>query len=171
MVVLLTAGMATAAVAQGPGCGAGDGSGRGGRDAPDGPQMRIERMTRHLGLSEEQVTAISDLQTKGRAANLELRKDMMRLQNEKRGEMLKDEPSEKKVVELTRKIGDLRTTMQANRVSGRLAVRKLLTPEQRDKMLTMDTQMGGRRGEHRGRGGKDCGGPRGKCGHDGRGGR
>ena len=38
----------------------------------------------------------------GRQESAELRKDMMRLRNELEGEMLKDEPSEKAVLDLTR---------------------------------------------------------------------
>jgi Spy/CpxP family protein refolding chaperone len=143
-------------LAQGPG----DKGCRGDR-GEGGPQMRIERMAKHLDLNEEQVAAITEIQTKGRAAILELRKDMMRLQNEKRGEMLKDDPSEKKVLDLTRKIGELKTTMQTNRAGNRLAVRKLLTPAQRDQMLMMGEHRGGR-GGHGGRGGRDCAGKMGE---------
>jgi Spy/CpxP family protein refolding chaperone len=51
------------------------------------------------------------------------------------GEMLKDEPSEKRVTELVQQIGQLRTQQHLTRLKQRLAVRNLLTPEQRDRML------------------------------------
>lgn len=162
LATLLIVGLASAAVAQGPG------SGRGGRgDGEFGPQMRVERMASQLDLSDEQVAAISEIHAKGRADNLELRKQMMRLRNEKQGEMLKDEPSAGKVAELTQKIGDLRTKMSLNRSASRLAVRKLLTPEQRDKMLLMGGRGagGGREGHRGGHGSRDGSGPQ----HDGAG--
>ncbi len=71
---------------------------------------------------------------------------MMRLRNELQGEMLKDDPSEKAAMDLTGKIGALRTEMQANRLTNRLEVRKQLTPEQSDKMLILQGRFQGREG-------------------------
>ncbi len=168
LVALLVVGMAAVALAQGPGQGRG---GRGGfGDGDFGPEMRMERMVQRLDLNEEQVTTITEIRTKGRTENLELRKQMMRLRNEKRGEMLKDDPATKTVLGLTTEMGDLRTKMQTNRMSTRLEVRKVLTPEQRDKMLMLGE---GRRGDgnHEGfrRGGGQGFGQRGDCDYNGRG--
>jgi Spy/CpxP family protein refolding chaperone len=117
-----------------------------------GPEARVERMAEALDLTEEQQQGIAAIQEKGRAANRELGKQLKRLENQLEGEMLKDDPSEKTVLELTRKMGDLRTEMRTNRVSNRFAVRALLTPEQRDKMLTLGARHG------RGHGCGDCDG-------------
>ncbi len=169
LVALLVVSMATGALAQGPGQGQGRG-GRGGfGDGNFGPEMRMERMAQRLDLSADQMTTIKEIRTKGRSANLELRKEMMRLRNEKRGEMLKDDPSTKTVLGLTTKIGDLRTELQTNRVSNRLEVRKVLTPEQRDKMLLSGEGREGR-GDRDGfrKGGKQ-GTRRGDCDNGGKG--
>jgi len=155
LVGLLVIGLAAVAVAQGPGQGRGQG-GRGGfggggfGDGDFGPEMRMERMTQHLDLTEDQVKAITEIRENGRVENQELRKQIMRLRHDKRGEMLKDDPAAKTVLELTTKIGDRRTELQTNRMSNLLEVRKVLTPDQRDKMLLHSEQRGGRDGHRMG---------------------
>lgn len=133
---------AAAALAQGPQGRSGQGRGRQGE-----PGLRLEMMTEKLELTTDQVAAIEKIQETGREKGTELRKDMMRLRNELEGEMLKDEPSEKTALQLVEKIGGLRTEMQAGRMQVRLEVRRLLTPEQRDRMLVMN--QGSRRGADR----------------------
>ena len=121
-----------------------------------GPGWRLERMAEVLDLTEAQQTAIAELQEKARDQAVELRKDLARLRNQKHGEMLKDTPSEKTLVELTEKMGEIRTKLQVQRMQTRLAVREQLTAEQRDQMLLMGPRHGGRGG----RGGPGCdGGP------------
>ncbi len=128
----------------------------------DGDGPGITRLAARLELSDEQVTAITALQEKGQAQNQVLRKDLLRLRNELEGELLKDAPDAKAAKGLVAKIGELRTTMQQNRLDTRLAVRQQLTPEQRDKMLLMGEGRGSRegrggQGRHGGhRGGGDC---------------
>jgi len=78
-----------------------------------------------------------------------MQKDLKRLENQLEGEYLKDEPSEKAVLDLVEKMGVLRTKIATNRVQSRFAVRELLTPAQRDKMVGMG--FGAGRG-----GGQDC---------------
>jgi len=121
-----------------------------------GHGMRLERMAEVLDLSEAQQTAIADLREKARAGATELRKELARLRNEKHGEMLKDDPSEKTLVELTEKMGKVRTELQVQRLETRLAVREQLTAEQRDQMLLMGPRHGKRGGRH---GGACEGGP------------
>jgi len=156
LVLILVVG-ATTSLAGRPGCGArqgGMGDGPGGPGC-DGPGSRMEMMTRHLDLSEEQQTAIQEIRDANRQKVTDLRKDLMKLQNERRGEMLEDSPSEKTVVDLTDRIGNLKTEMQTLRVKCRLAVRKELTAEQRDRMLLMG----------KGHGARGCDGPQGKGRH------
>lgn len=158
-----------AAFAQGPG------DGRGGRGGPGqclqtgefgpGQDRHLERMAARLDLTEEQQAAIAELQEENRGKNLELRKQMLRLRNELDGELLKDAPNSKSVLALNEQLGDLRTAMKANRLQNRLAVRELLTPEQRDKMLLMGEGRGRGRGEGRGHGwDRDCDAGRGPRG-------
>jgi Spy/CpxP family protein refolding chaperone len=118
----------------------------------------------HLGLTDAQQQAWNELREKGRQERVALHKDLMRLRNELRGEMLKDEPSAAKVQDLVARAGELRTKMQQNRMARRLEMRKLLTPEQRDRLLLMEQERG--RGHGRGMRGfqrSDRGGCPGHC--------
>ncbi len=157
--------VSAAALAQGPGAGRGEGPGFGpghghgqgwmmDRDEGGMPPMMADR----LGLSEDQQTAIAKIHDQMRQDNLELRKQLLRLRNELQGELLQDDPDQGKVVSLTEQIGKLRTEMQTNRIKTRLAVRKQLTPEQRDMMLMMGPAHGMDKGPGR------RGGARGRCG-------
>jgi Spy/CpxP family protein refolding chaperone len=155
--VLALAVGASLALAQGPGAGQGKGARHGqGRHGGcgDGRGPGLEMMTARLDLTAEQQEAIGKLQDEARARRLETRKEMMRLQNELEGELMKDEPGEKTVMGLAAKIGELRTAQQQSRLATRLAVREQLTPEQRDRMLTMRAGSGPRGGrEHARHGG------------------
>jgi Spy/CpxP family protein refolding chaperone len=158
------------ALAQGPGGGRGPGARAGcDGDGPGfGPGPRIERLAARLDLSDEQKVAIEAIQAKNHEKNLALRKDMLRLQNELDGELLKDSPDAKSVKSLVGKIGELKTQAQQNRMETRLAVREQLTPEQRDKMLLMGKGQGFGQGRGHGRG--HSGGPgfgKGACDGDG----
>jgi len=153
MVLACVATLSGAALAQ-PGsgrmnrCGDNDG-GRG-----SGPEMRIEMMKKHLELTDDQAAAIEEIREATQQQNAQLRKDMARLQNERQGEMLKDDPSERALVELIEKMGEVRTRLQVNRAKARLAVREQLNEEQRDKMMLHAGRGGhGRHGmnERRGR--------------------
>jgi Spy/CpxP family protein refolding chaperone len=140
--------------------------------APDLPRgdasfcgTRCDRMVDRLDLTDEQQQKIAGIREQGRDDCTELRKDIMRLRNELRGEMLADEPSESRILKLTDDIGAKRTELRKHQVRQQLAVREVLTPEQRDRMLLM-----------RGRGGRSrlggmghdcpdgCRGPRGRGG-------
>lgn len=169
LTILMIVGLAAVAVAQGPGQGR-HGRGNGMGDGNFGPEMRIERMANHLDLTEDQVKSIKEIHENGRADNIQLRKQIMQLRNAKRGEMMQDDPSSKTVLELTGKIGDLRTEMQTNRMKSRLEVRKVLTPEQRDKMLLMGEGRGdNQRGKKGSRRGESRGGRQNQCDNSGNG--
>lgn len=150
-VALLVVGTATLALAQEPGQGRGGRNGYGAGER--GPDMRWEHLAQRLDLSAEQTETITAIREKGRAKNLGLRKELRLLRHEKQGEMLQDDPNTKTVLDLTTKIGELRTEMQVNRMRDRLEVRKVLTPQQRDKMLLLGEGRGDR-GGHRGEFGK-----------------
>ena len=154
LVFLILAAMmvlgAGTALAQGRGGGQGHGGRGGSGDGEFGPAHRLEMLADHLELTAEQVEAIEGIRTQGQEKNMDLRKEMMRLRNELQGEMLKDDPSEKAALDLSGKIGALRSEMQANRLTNRLEVRKQLTPGQRDKMLMLQEKFQGRDGRRGG---------------------
>lgn len=106
------------------------------REAAEPGQWRMQALAQRLDLSEEQQTAIAELQTAARKQRLELRKQIVRLRHELQGEMLKDKPDERAVVQLTERIGKLKTDLRVVRVKTRLAVRAQLTAEQRDQMIS-----------------------------------
>jgi Spy/CpxP family protein refolding chaperone len=133
-------------------------------------------MARQLDLNEDQIQAIQEIHEKTKDQGLALRKELMRLKNDLRGEMLKDDPSEKTVLSLNEKMGELKTQLKANRLKARLEVREQLTPQQQDKMLLLGDgpgRLGRDKGRHfpdrgfgRGQGGqggpRDGSGPRGQ---------
>ncbi len=168
VITLFSAGTVLAQGPGGNGGRGGPGRGHGFGDGTRGPEHRLEFLAERLELTEEQVVAIKGIREAGQEKNQGLRKEMIRLNHDLEGELLKDEPSEKTALDLVKKIGALETEIESGRLQNRLEVRKQLTPEQRDKMLMMKDSFDGKRGRnggghmfgprgHHGRG--DCGGP------------
>ena len=163
--ILLFTAASIAAAAQTPGkAGRGPGDGR---DA--GHQAR--GMAARLELTDAQSEAMAKIRAEGQARDVPLRKQLRQLRHELKGEMMKDEPSEKAAAGLARQMGEVRTRLQTARLQDRLAMRQLLTAEQRDKWLMMGdgAGRGGRGRMHdgacgkagasgRGRGGSECDG-------------
>lgn len=102
-----------------------------GADEPDpgdcGPLARLD-------LTEEQEQAIAKLREEGHKQRLADRKDLRRLRHDLQGVMLADEPDARAAEKLIGQIADLRAKMQVSRLRQHLAVRQLLTPEQRDRL-------------------------------------
>jgi Spy/CpxP family protein refolding chaperone len=131
---LAVSGAVTAAYAQ-----------RGARLNQDVQRPRLERFADELGLSQEQMDQLKELREQGFSQMADFRKDMARVDNEMRGEMLKDNPSADVMRKLVAKRSDLRGKMEMMRIEHRLAMRDILTEEQRDKMM-MFRGRGGRGG-------------------------
>ena len=173
VITLFSVGTVLAQGGSGHGRGHGAGSGPGFGDGARGPEHRLEVLAERLELTEEQMVAIKGIREAGQEKNQGLRKELMRLKHDLKGELMKDDPSEKTALDLVEKIGALETEMETGRLKNRLEVRKQLTPEQRDRMLMMKERFHGNRGRHgdghmsghRGRG--DCGGPCNGRGHGG----
>lgn len=140
LILALVAMLAGGALAQ---SGRGPRAPQADREDVEPGQMRLARMAARLNLTADQQQAIGDLQQKARRENLETRKQIERARHELRGEMLKDKPAERTVVQLTEKLGELQTTLKVSRAKLQLAIRDQLTPEQRDQMIL---QQGARRG-------------------------
>ncbi len=92
-------------------------------DGRDGSCRLVMHLARRLDLSDAQHEAIARIHAAGRARDLPLRKELRRLRHEMQGEMMKDAPSEKAVMSLADRIGDVRTNLQKGRLADRLAVR------------------------------------------------
>jgi Spy/CpxP family protein refolding chaperone len=116
-----------------PGCGQmGGGHGGGGAcSAPGGDFACCPDLT------DEQKAEIEKIRTADEGKMISLRKELMRIRHELRGEMMKDDPSGSTARKLAEKIGEIRTDMQVAHLEIQLAIRKVLTPEQRDRCLLM----------------------------------
>lgn len=148
-VLLALCALAFAAAAQ-PDARAGDAAGPEGRG--------LSHLARRLDLNDTQRDAVAKIESEARARDLPLRKELLRLHHELQGEMMKDAPTGSAVAALARQIGDVRTKLQTGHLLDRLAVRQVLTPEQRDRLLLM-----GERGDRPGFGPRGPGG-RHRCG-------
>jgi Spy/CpxP family protein refolding chaperone len=107
------------------------------RDGTGDPTPRLERMAACLDLSDQQIDEIQKLWTGRMSDRATLRTEMMRIQNELRGEMLKDAPDLNAVKKLAAKRGEIQTKMQVSRFETQLAMREILTPQQRDRWMAM----------------------------------
>lgn len=129
-------------------------------DDPDpgdcGPLARLD-------LTEEQQQAIAKLRDEGRKERLASRKELRRLRHDLRGVMLADKPDVRAAEKLIGQIADLRAKMQVSWLRQHLAVRQLLTPEQRDQLPLGGPGWFDGRDDFGGRGGRGgcggCGGP------------
>ena len=77
----------------------------------------------------------------------DLKKELMRVKNDIRGEMLEDAPDLGDLRELISRKSDIRAEIEVLRLEGRLAMREVLTEEQRDKMLMVRHGRRGPRGD------------------------
>ncbi len=143
--------------------GAGDATARGKGGYKDGDKRpRVERRADRLDLSEEQREQIESIHEAARDEVAGLRKDMLRLRHDIRGEMLEDDPDAGKLRRLAEQMGEIRTQLQIHRLETQLAVRGVLTPDQRDRMLLGAGRHGG--GGFGRESGKCWGGPAGPAG-------
>lgn len=135
----------------------------GSRRGGPGLHQRMPRAAmRGLDLTDAQKEQIAEIRKGGEAARTDLQKQLARLRNEMRGEMLEDTPDRRKIVSLAERIGDVQTKLGVHRAEQMLAMREVLTPEQRDRWLTRSERMRGPHGM-RGKGGRmhrSPGGPR-----------
>jgi len=104
-----------------------------------------------LNLSEEQIKELQELSLKRRKEMLELRYTLQAKQLELQTLLLTKEPDEAKINSKVEEIGKLRTDIQKKALEYRNQVRKILTPEQWDKLysyrwnrLYSDRYLGGR---------------------------
>lgn len=105
------------------------------RDKPGGsePGKLVERIARRLNLTAEQkekFTAQSKKLQKDIAANRDKIKDFSA---KLRAEMQKDTPDKNIIHRLIRDLDQTRTEMQIVRIDSLLDLRKILTPEQKEK--------------------------------------
>lgn len=104
---------------------------------------RLERMQRHLNLSEAQVKQIGDIFAKASADSQPLRQTMRETRQQLRTLMQADNPEEAKIRTLAESQGRVQADLIVLRSKTHAAINQVLTPEQRQKM-----QAGFRRHQH-----------------------
>lgn len=124
----------------------------------DAPVPRIERLAEALELTDEQMDQLKSLREAGLEEMADLRKEMLRVRHDMRGEMLEDNPDIAKLKKLIATKSEIRANMEIFRLEHRMAMRDILTEEQRDKLMMLRGR--GWRGGFR----DGCGFGRGKMG-------
>lgn len=137
--------------------GGGEAPGRSDR-RPGGPEGRrpgLERMREEVGLSDQQAEELRTLFSQHRKAAIRQRADLQVARVELQELIHAATLDEKAIAAKVKAVSDLQAAALRARVEGQLAVQKVLTPEQREKLKDLRPQLGeGRRpgGEGRRRG-------------------
>ncbi|HAN69663.1 MAG TPA: hypothetical protein DCQ70_14380 [Halieaceae bacterium] len=110
------------------------------------PERMLERMTRHLELSESQQSAIGELLQEAAAEGAEDRARMKEIREALReqGENFDATASES----LTRELGEVTARSAYRRTETRAAVRDLLNEEQRAELDAAESERGKKGGKH-----------------------
>jgi Spy/CpxP family protein refolding chaperone len=103
---------------------------------------KLETLAAELELTDDQKADVEKIREEGRSEGLALRKQMMRFRHKLHGQLLEDEPDRQAVLLLAEQIGDLRTKLEIHRIEQRLSIRAVLTPEQRDELMTLGPRHG-----------------------------
>jgi Spy/CpxP family protein refolding chaperone len=122
----------------------GQGPGRAGRG------FDVARLQAELGLSDDQVAEIQKMKTDGRSQAVQLRSSLRTAHGELQNLLQAPAVDEKAISAKVKQVTDLEAAATQARVAQRLALRRILTPEQLAKMdsLKREHHPGGRRGTH-----------------------
>jgi Spy/CpxP family protein refolding chaperone len=133
LVVLVAVGWAAPVGAQGR-------TGRG----PGFHPGRIEAAAAELGVNEATLAKIKDLAYKAETDAIAIRAEMQRAELELKRLMDQDKPDTAAVMRQVEQVGAVETRMRKNRTQLLLAVRELLTPEQRARLTRWVDERRGR---------------------------
>ena len=125
-----------------------------GQRGPGGPPPGrfIERQAERLGLDAKTRSSIRAIADISHVKGKEIRKSLHQAYQEMRDLLQHDAPNETSVLQQAEKIGTLEIREQQNRLQAMLQIRALLTPEQRQKIMTLRKEdRPHRRGRGRGR--------------------
>jgi Spy/CpxP family protein refolding chaperone len=149
LVALSMLGLPIAALA-GPG-----GPGKGGP-----PPAVMKKIMKDIGLNDGQIKQIEELHFKAEREKLDIRYELEKARLELQQLMIVAQPDQNAVFSQLDKIGTIQTKLKKNRVGLMLQIRKLMTPEQWQKMEAVQAeQRMKQRGKRRGMGGPGGGGP------------
>lgn len=117
-----------------------------------------------LGLTEEQMTKLRALHFENAKSGLRARSDVLLKRLELEELLQADEPDKAALDQKLRALSDARAVLLRQQIENRLAVRRLLTPEQRTKLrqLLMQRRHLRMQGRQRPFAGPSLGGPRGR---------
>jgi len=101
------------------------------------PGMGMLHLFKALELTKDQRAKIADLRLQFAKETLPIRNELGVKSLELKGLMNADEPNQKAIEAKIDEIAKLKATLQKKRVAHRLAVLKVLTPEQREKLRAM----------------------------------
>jgi Spy/CpxP family protein refolding chaperone len=124
----------------GRGGGGGYGMNCGMKDKRGGSPFGIwqnSQAVKNLGLSAEQVTQLKEADFAAREKALPLKSELDGLRLKMDQAFAAEPVDEKAVVELTEKISAVKGKLAVQRTEAKLAMKKILTPEQLDKMQSM----------------------------------
>jgi Spy/CpxP family protein refolding chaperone len=91
-------------------------------------------MKERLGLSPEQMREIASMNERYHEIMTRLREKMRPLRVDLRSEMLKRDPERERIRTILEKISEVEVEIRFNRISHRLDMEKVLTPEQKRKL-------------------------------------
>ncbi len=144
--------------------GGGGGQGRsfGHGPGPGGPghlplhMLQNPRVAEKLGLEEEQLDQIKDLNYNTEKASIEIEANVRQAELDLRRELEENNPNEPKVMDLIEQVGTLNIKRTQLDMRRNLGVRRILTKEQQEKARELMGRGGRRSGHHDGRrGGPD----------------
>jgi protein CpxP len=124
---------------EGGGRGSGHGPGHPGRRGPD-PGHFIDRHADELGLDAEARESIQSIADESRARSEQLRGEVRDEYQAMRSMLSQSTPDEAAVMSQHERIEALKSEQRKIRLEAMLAIRKLLTPEQRDQLVEMREQ-------------------------------
>lgn len=113
-----------------------------------GMEHRLQRMSRHLDLSEEQVSKVKGIFKKYREQLSSLKEDKRNIRKELHEKMHADKQDMSEIEKLARKQGELKTQKILVKAKMKSEIGAILTDTQREKMKTMRSKRG-----HHGHGG------------------
>ncbi len=102
------------------------------------PMMQERPMAEFINsLTDEQRDNIQNIKNDYAKKNIDIKADMEKMELDFHDMMNNDNPSEKGLLNLVEKIGDLKTEIKKNQIKMTFDIRDLLTEEQREMMKKM----------------------------------
>ena len=116
------------------------------------PPMAPKKIMREIGLTEQQIDKVQELRFKADREQIDIRADLDKAHIDIQQLLSVDKPNQAAVFAQIEKIGGLEIRLKKNRIGLMIEVRKLMTPEQWEKIETIWAEEHGKgrhlHGEH-----------------------